>query len=482
MSRVTTQITASSTRIVGIDVARGAAVLGMFAAHLVFTPSVVWRNPGTWTGLANGRSSILFATLAGVSIGLMTAGRRPRTLELLQSRMKIITRAAMIFVIGALLDLLGTPIAVILGAYAVLFVAMLPFVTWSFRRLVFLTFGSGVATLALYWLWLSPQGVNGEVGTSLFSGTYPPLLWFTFFAAGLTVSRLDLRSTRGQASVLITGIVLAGLGYGSFAILARVVSTGSGDVVADGSSGDSGSAAVVSADPVSSLGEPTPISPADIPAAVSCQTDGSGSYWCQTAGDLTPQELPEDLDCYADGGGYFWCDPQIPVDGRNEGDGLAFKDRLTAMVIIDPHSGSPFEVVGSGGFALTVLGSCLLVCRLRPARAALSPLAAVGSMALTVYVAHVVVIEVTDVEVGGASWMPWASFAAGALVLAWLWRRFFDRGPLERLLAYVGERATAVLPGSDRPNDRGEGIGGAPLAGVGEAQVSAVAAGAGHTA
>src|SRR5690606_26645416 len=53
----------------GIDLARGLAVFGMFAAHLLVTaPCFSWSDPGTWTAAVHGNSSILFATLAGVSL------------------------------------------------------------------------------------------------------------------------------------------------------------------------------------------------------------------------------------------------------------------------------------------------------------------------------------------------------------------------------------------------------------------------------
>lgn len=65
-------------RLAGVDLARGLAVLGMFAAHLLWiTDPFDWGTPGTWIALVDGRSSILFATLAGVSIGLVTGGRVP---------------------------------------------------------------------------------------------------------------------------------------------------------------------------------------------------------------------------------------------------------------------------------------------------------------------------------------------------------------------------------------------------------------------
>ena len=65
-------------RIPGLDLARGLAVIGMLAAHLFTLPEIDWTDPVTWGGIVGGRSSILFATLAGVSISIVTAGMRRR--------------------------------------------------------------------------------------------------------------------------------------------------------------------------------------------------------------------------------------------------------------------------------------------------------------------------------------------------------------------------------------------------------------------
>ena len=69
----------AAVRLRGVDVARGLAVLGMFGAHLLVTDDLVWVDPSTWTGLVDGRSSVLFALLAGVSVALLTGRTTPRT-------------------------------------------------------------------------------------------------------------------------------------------------------------------------------------------------------------------------------------------------------------------------------------------------------------------------------------------------------------------------------------------------------------------
>ena len=54
-------------RVMGVDVARAVAVVGMIAAHVGGVPDLEWNDPSTWAGLANGRSSLLFALVAACS-------------------------------------------------------------------------------------------------------------------------------------------------------------------------------------------------------------------------------------------------------------------------------------------------------------------------------------------------------------------------------------------------------------------------------
>lgn len=394
-------------RVVGLDVARGIAVLGMFAAHLVSTPEVSWTDPSTWTGLVNGRSAILFATLAGLSIGIMTAGRPRRSVALLQARMKIVTRAVLILLVGVVLEAFGTSIAVILGTYALLFLMMLPFVAWSLRRLVMLTLGSAVvgATVGfvlLPWLDLG-HGDESGVTSTIIGGVYPAFIWFTFFAAGLTLSRLNLRSLRTQAMLLVGGVALVAAAHLTYTA-----------VHSDDDLPAGGSETVGSTDAGFVVATPT-----DIPVGYSCVEDATmGVVYCYDPASSTEASV--------DQGGIT-----ISVAG--------------SLVTERPHSGSPFEVVGSGGFAVAVIGLCLLACRVRALRGLLWPLGAVGSMALTAYSLHIVAIGLGDGEMGG-SWGTWAVFAVGALVFCSSWKAFLGRGPLERLLAVVARRATSITP------------------------------------
>src|SRR3954447_13365633 len=123
-------------RVTGLDVARALAVFGMLGAHFAGVPGDVDASPSSWLGVVHGRSSILFAVLAGVSVALLT-GRTvaPAGRDLVRARTRLLVRAAWVFGIGVALAALDT-VDVILGVYGVLFVLALPFLRWSPRRLL----------------------------------------------------------------------------------------------------------------------------------------------------------------------------------------------------------------------------------------------------------------------------------------------------------------------------------------------------------
>lgn len=64
----------------------------------------------SWLDFVNGRRSILFALLAGVSIGLLSEGVGVTSgMPIVWARMRILVRAVVIFALGWLLSMLGTP-------------------------------------------------------------------------------------------------------------------------------------------------------------------------------------------------------------------------------------------------------------------------------------------------------------------------------------------------------------------------------------
>lgn len=394
-------------RVVGADVARGVAVLGMFTAHVGITSGDVGTLEG-WLGLAHGRSSILFATVAGLSLALFTGGSEPVTGAVLRTaRSRILVRAVLLLALVAVLDLFGTRVLLILGFYAAYFVLALPFLRMPPARLaatavliavlgpVLVYYGPEVLARAGL---RAPHDGSGAATDFLLTGHYPALVWMAYVLAGLALGRCDLRSP-----VLHLGLVAGGFG------LAAVSSFVSATLVAGAGGAEAVEAQVAMASSEYVVPPPT------------------------------------------------WSDPWPPLSG---------------LYLEGPHDDTMFEALGSGGFALGVLGLCLLVgtaVRTAPATwfarvlrwalvVVVTPLAAVGALALTVYSLQIVTIwwwtrtywdllEPTTNEPLG--WMVLIT-----LVAATVWRAVLGRGPLERLFGRVARTAFPRVP--DEPGSSGD--------------------------
>ncbi|NNH04110.1 DUF418 domain-containing protein [Microbacterium ulmi] len=191
----------------------------MLAAHLIGLP-VPGLDPETWGGVATGRSSILFATLAGVSVALMTGGARPVDGERLRtSSARLAVRALVIFLIGLMLVALNTPIIIILPTYGILFLLAIPLLSVPPRGLAGIAVALGVAT-PLLWAFVklvAEWSTDEQSAAFLILGLeYPFVVWIAFLVAGMAVGRLPLRSWRtGLLLVAIGGAVsLVGYGFG----------------------------------------------------------------------------------------------------------------------------------------------------------------------------------------------------------------------------------------------------------------------------
>jgi len=108
----------------------------------------------------------------------------------------------------------------------------------------------------------------------------------------------------------------------------------------------------------------------------------------------------------------------------------------TQLVTARAHSEMPLWLVQATAIAATVLAACLVACDRRPRL--LRPLVALGQLALTVYVAHLLVLAFApgwlardDVVGAAASVLRFAVVAAAA---AAAWTGLVGRGPLEVLL------------------------------------------------
>src|SRR4051812_1907842 len=210
-----------TSRIDGVDIARGIAVLGMFVAHIL--------PDGETENLADGRSSVLFATLAGVSLGLITGGAEPPPRGARSVlRRSVALRGLALILLGLFLWTLDSGIAIILDYYGVFFLVLLP-VLFAPRR-VLVPLALAFATVGTAVLGVAPVSPQPLVGASrllwlpiewFLTGYYPGLLWLGYVLTGLVLARSDLRRRTTQAAMALGGATACAFGYGGAILLGR---------------------------------------------------------------------------------------------------------------------------------------------------------------------------------------------------------------------------------------------------------------------
>jgi hypothetical protein len=214
--------TVAPLRLFGLDAARGVALLGMFAAHTIL---------GGGERIFDGRSAILFATVAGVSLGLITGGATPPpSAGRAEARVRVLIRGAVLILLGAAMTaFLQPPIGVILDYYGFAFLLLVPVLFLARPLLGILaaviafaappivaavTAGTPYAELA------EPVQVFARW---LVYGEYPVLIWLAFLLVGLLLARADLSRRLTAMLALTLGTMAAVLGYASAAVIPNVV-------------------------------------------------------------------------------------------------------------------------------------------------------------------------------------------------------------------------------------------------------------------
>ncbi|WP_408995196.1 DUF418 domain-containing protein [Streptomyces scabiei] len=376
----------SMGRLVGVDLARALAVFGMYIVH-IGPPLSATSGVASWIRyMADGHSSVLFATLAGFSLMLIAGRREPKTgLAGRQARARIAIRAVILLALGTVLAMEYGGV-IILGFYGVYFLLALPLVRLSAMTLAILAAACALVTPQLAFALnalLTPSVQNtvnaydplrhlSEVGVLdlLLNGFYPALTWMSFVIAGMALGRLDLSSTTVLKRLAALGAALTAAAYGTSLLLA-----GPGALRSSAEDGSS--------------------------------SGGSGS-------------MPLDSASMPSGGGSF---PEMPA---------------STLLTAGPHSGTTFDIIGSVGVAiLVIVGATALMDRLPRLRRLATPVIAVGTMSLTAYVGHFLAQSAFSTPAGTGtqqSWIPVLTYILGAIVFAALWSRFFRRGPLEYLL------------------------------------------------
>ncbi|MFJ4776406.1 DUF418 domain-containing protein [Streptomyces sp. NPDC088762] len=368
-------------RLVGVDLARALAVFGMYIVHIGPALSAT-TGAGTWVRyLADGHSSVLFATLAGFSLMLIAGRREPKNGPAgRQARARIAIRALVLLALGTALAMEYGGV-IILGFYGVYFLLALPLLRLSAKTLAIIAAGLALVTPQLAFVLNSrlsesvQQSINAydplkklsEVGVLdlLLTGFYPTITWMSFVVAGMALARLDLSAVSVQRRLAALGAALTAGAYGLSLLLAGK-------------------------DALRSMAE-----------------DGKSSAGFEKASSFASGSIKRHLSA---------------------------SDLLSA----GPHSGTPFDIIGSVGVAiLVIVGATVLMDRLPQLRRLAKPVIAVGTMSLTAYVGHFLVQSMVGIPAGESSqtsWIPVLTFILGAIVFAAVWSRFFRRGPLEALL------------------------------------------------
>ena len=385
-------------RLIGVDATRGLALLGMMAVHVL--PSVAADGGATTShAIAGGRSAATFAVLAGVGLALLTGGTRPLGgRHYAGAASGLVVRALAIGGVGLWLGLTDSGVAVILAYYAVLFVLAIPLLPLRARPLV--AIGAAVACVFPF----VSYALRGDSGLP-FRGQNPTFSSL-FDAPGELIEGLLL--TGYYPALAWTAYLCAGLAAGRLNLRERRT--------AAWLLGCGGSLAVAASVTSWSLLGPldgrnriaaTLANPSDLDDALALGLYGN-----------TPTTT------------WWW----LAVDAS--------------------HASTPLDLLHTIGVALALLGALLLLASTgRLARTVVAPVAAAGSMTLSLYTGHVALL--------GSGLLPddpetsYVVQVCATLVLALLWRRFLGRGPLERLVTIAATPVRRAVAGS-RAADRSE--------------------------
>jgi uncharacterized membrane protein len=373
-------------RLLGVDAARGLALLGMMSVHVFPSVSVDGRVSPAFL-VAAGRSSALFATLLGVGLALLSGATTPvRSTGLRRAQVATLARAGVVGLVGLLLALADPPVAVILVYYAVLMAIAVPLLGLRARPLAVLATASVIVVPVLLFAWrraglsdlpfenpgfASLARPGDLLRTLLVVGVYPVLAWTAYLFGGMALGRVPLTQPRVLRRALAVGASVAALAWLASWVLTR-------------------------------------------------QLGGLATIAAAQGGDEASlrTELTVGLFGTVPTTTWWW------------------------LSVVAPHSTTPFDMAHTLGVAVAVVAALSLVALRRPAL--VSPLAALGSMTLTLYSLHCLLLAF-DVVSG----TPGTVYLVHVLLLATVALAFQAagvRGPLEAVASTVARAAGGLVP------------------------------------
>lgn len=380
--------TSAPARLYGVDAARGLALLGMMATHLLPTFESNADLTPTWIGLTfSGRAAALFAVLAGVGLALSTGKDRPLDGGgLTGARRGVALRALVIAAVGLALGGLEVNLAIILVHYAVLFLCILPFLGLQLKQLCawaagWILLSPVLAYLLRPWLlaaepplalghnpsWEDLATPGRLLADLFFTGYYPVVQWLSYLLVGLVIGRLMLHKALVPVVLLVLGTVVA--------VAAKALG-----VTAMESWG--GRAALE-------------------------EVLNSPGYPLDSVLQVNLTGIPQE-------GSWWW------------------------LASAAPHSGTSLDLLHTSGVAAAVIGACLLLGRLAEwvDLDLLLPLRGAGAMTLTLYTVHVWVVSGFYLKPLPAGWTEDGMYfvqAAVAIAVGIVFVLLKWRGPLEWL-------------------------------------------------
>ena len=385
-------------RLQGIDAARGLALLGMMATHLLPTFESNADLTPTWIGLTfSGRAAALFAVLAGVGLALSTGKHKPLAgPELSAARRGVALRALVIAAVGLTLGGVEVNLAIILVHYAVLFLCVLPFLGLEIKRLCAWAAGWILASPVLAYLlrpWLLAAEPPLKLGHNpswedlatpsrlladlFFTGYYPVFQWLSYLLVGLVIGRLMLTKALVPVVLLVAGTAVA------------VAAKALGVMAMENWGGRAALEAILN----------------------------SPGYPLDSVLQVNLTGIPQE-------GSWWW------------------------LASAAPHSGTTLDLLHTSAVAAAVIGACLLLGRLAEwvDLDLLLPLRGAGAMTLTLYTVHVWVVSGFYLKPLPAGWTEdgmYFAHAATAIIVGMVFVLLKWRGPLE----WLGHAASQVGKG-----------------------------------
>lgn len=356
-------------RLIGIDVARALAVIGMIIVNFKIAIGEAGDSAfKVFAGLFEGKAAATFVVLAGVGLAFMSnsAVKNNNRLKLKKARTRIAKRAIFLFVVG----LMYTPIwiADILHFYGIYMLISLLVLSWKPKWI--LAFGAFLVIIYPFMMifWNYDAGWNfqtfeytdfwtfsGFIRNLFYNGFHPVIPWTAFMLLGLWFGKQNLSDTKFLKTSLIISLVIF--------VSALLVSKGLIYLLSEGNK-------------------------------------------------ITMLELSEVLG----------TSPMPPF---------------------------PIYMISGSSVAIFIITSCLFISRKLENNLIIKALYKTGQLALTFYVAHVVIgmgiIEVIDPKKMGSYSIDFSViyallFSLICIIFAWIWTKYRNNGPLEWLLRKIAKQ------------------------------------------